>query len=183
MHFRCYSCPSLSCGAQQKYAHTWIRQNPTPSHLYHSPVKRCRHHPPSSHPCQLQLLGTQERTMLFPLPASLCLLRCAVFASHSLYTAERTAVLRICHSSLQKMSFCLKHAWQRTRIWFSSPVAAWTRSNFLHLITKGMRWKWACETGAACLIDLLHQNLSFQSFFLLPYFHFYLLQGSRSRLK
>lgn len=64
-----------------------------------------------------------------------------------------------------------------------STVAAWTRSNFLHLITKGMRWKWACETGAAGLIDLLHQNLSFQSFFLLPYFHFYLLQGSRSRLK
>lgn len=104
LHFRCCNCPSLTCGISRNMQCKWISQNPTSIHLQHSPIKWCTHYPPSSHPCQLQIYGTQGRTalsLLSPSP-SLCLLQSAVFASHSLHAAERTAGLGICHSSLQK---------------------------------------------------------------------------------
>lgn len=104
LHFRCCNCPSLSCGVSRNMQCKWISQNPTSFHLQHSPIKWCTHHPPSSRLCRLQIYGTHGRTTLSLLSpsSSLCLLQRVVFASHSLYAAERAAGLEICRSSLQK---------------------------------------------------------------------------------
>lgn len=104
LHFRCCNCPSLTPGVSRDMQCKWISQNPTSFHLQYSTIKQCTIHPPSSHPCRLQIHGTPGRTTLslLSLSSSPRLLQRAVFALRSLCAAERTAGLGIRRSSLQK---------------------------------------------------------------------------------
>lgn len=124
LHFRCRNCPSLTYGISRNMQCKWISQNPASFHLRHSPVKRCTHHPPSSHLCRLQIYGTRGKNdavsvipFLFPAPVATCGI-CLTLPVRSRKDGRAWDMPR----QPTKMSFCFKHAWRRMRVWFSSPL-------------------------------------------------------------
>lgn len=120
----------------------------------------------SSHPCQLQMYDRGGRgSLCYPLPLPWACGSCLTLPVGSTKDKRPWDMPQ----QAAKISFFSKHALWGKKAWFSSPP--W--SNIL--ATRGMRWKWAWETGTECLIDLLHQNLSFQIFSLFFGFFFFVL--------